>query len=245
MKLCVIGDPVAHSQSPALHTALLARAGIRGTYERVRVTPEELPRFMAAARRGAWDGFNVTMPLKECILPLLDELEETAAAMGAVNTVVIREGRAKGFTTDGPGFLRTLPALPQRALVLGNGGAARAVGHALRGAGVRVDTCCRHPQAGMWAWEQLPDIAARCELLVNATPLGMAGKGEFADFRFLERLAREATVYDLVYAPADTALLRQAAALGHPVIGGLALLQAQAELAFGHFTRGLLPAEEK
>ena len=87
MRLCVIGDPVGHSLSPLLHRRMLDRAGLTGSYETVTVTPDTLPEFLAAARAGAWDGCNVTMPLKQAILPLLDELDPAAAACGAVNSM--------------------------------------------------------------------------------------------------------------------------------------------------------------
>ena len=125
-RLCVIGDPVAHSRSPAIHTALLRQRGLEGVYTTVTVREGELEAFVAEARRGKWDGFNVTMPHKQAILPLLDAVEGDAAAMGAVNTVVVRQGRAVGYNTDGEGFVRSLPftASGKRVLVLGSGGAA-------------------------------------------------------------------------------------------------------------------------
>ena len=142
-KLCVIGDPVAHSLSPAIHTALLAQRGLEGRYQAVTVRPEELASFVERARQGAYDGFNVTMPHKQTILPLLDAVEGDAAAMGAVNTVVVRQGRAVGYNTDGAGFVRSLPfgAGGKRVLVLGSGGAAAAVCRALVQAGAEVTVC--------------------------------------------------------------------------------------------------------
>lgn len=240
-RLCVIGDPVAHSRSPAIHTALLRQRGLEGIYTTVTVREGELEAFVAEARQGAWDGFNVTMPHKQAILPLLDAVEGDAAAMRAVNTVVVRQGRAIGYNTDGEGFVRSLPftASGKRVLVLGSGGAASAVSRALRRSGAAVTICCRHPEktAG-WnmetrLWRALPLLAADCDLLVNATPLGMTGQEEFADFRFLENC--HGWVYDLVYQPRETALLAAARDRGLPVIGGLALLHAQAELAFELF----------
>ena len=121
-RLCVIGDPVAHSRSPAIHTALLRQRGLEGIYTTVTVREGELEAFVAEARRGKWDGFNVTMPHKQAILPLLDAVEGDVAAMGAVNTVVVRQGRAVGYNTDGEGFVRSLPftASGKRVLVLGS-----------------------------------------------------------------------------------------------------------------------------
>lgn len=130
MRLCVIGDPVGHSLSPLLHRRMLDRAGLTGSYETVTVTPDTLPEFLAAARAGAWDGCNVTMPLKQAILPLLDELDPAAAACGAVNTVCFRRGLAVGYNTDAPGIRAGLLAhgadpRAGQVLIIGNGGAAR------------------------------------------------------------------------------------------------------------------------
>ena len=236
LKLCVIGDPVAHSLSPMLHRDMLQKAGIDGTYEAVTVKPEELTDFVARAKAGAYDSFNVTMPHKESIIPLLDELALSARTMGAVNTVVIRQGRAIGYNTDGDGLVRSLPKLPKKAVVLGNGGAAKAVSRALGQNGVEVAVCARHPIQGELPWHKSKEAVRDCELLVNATCLGMTGKEQFTDFDFLYHLPENAVVYDLVYEPQDTELLRQAKELCHPIIGGFTLLKSQAELAFTIFT---------
>ena len=236
MKLCVIGDPVGHSLSPMLHREMLQKAGIAGQYEAVTVKAGKLADFVKKAKDGAYDGFNVTMPHKESIIPLLDELTPSAQAMGAVNTVVVRQGRAIGYNTDGDGLVRSLPQLPRKAVVLGNGGAAKAVSRALRQSGVEVVICARHPAQGELPWNKIDDAAKDCGLLVNATCLGMTGKEQFADFDFLRHLPENAAVYDLVYEPRKTELLRQAEMLCHPVIEGFALLKSQAELAFNIFT---------
>lgn len=235
VKLCVIGDPVAHSLSPSLHLEFLKNAGLKGSYEAVTVREGELSDFVRRAKAGAYDGFNVTMPHKQAIVPLLDEMAPSAAAFDAVNTVVVRDGRAIGHNTDGDGFVASLPSLPERPLLLGYGGAAKAVEDALLRRGVNVMVCARHPLSGQHPWEELTRLASACDLLINATPLGMTGKGQFRDFTFLEYLPPQCTVYDLVYEPQQTELLRRASALGHDTIGGLALLRAQAELAFRLF----------
>ena len=238
MKLCVIGSPVSHSLSPAIHAEFLRQAGIDGSYTAQEVTEDTLPAFVAAAKAGAWDGFNVTMPLKEHIVPLLDELGSEVTA--SVNTVVVRQGRAIGHNTDGAGFLQALPISPpgKRCLILGAGGAARAICDALLGAGAEVTVCSRKgvalPGADIMPWPELH--AAGFDLLVNATPLGMAGHGEFPDLSFLCQLPAHAAVFDLVYHPEETALLRHAKALGLNTVGGLALLYAQAKLSFEYFT---------
>lgn len=255
MRLCVIGDPVGHSLSPRIHRQFMEKCGVAGSYEAVTVTAETLEDFVAQGRRGAWDGCNVTMPLKERILPLLDAVEPWTASCGAVNTVCFRDGRAVGYNTDGPGVveslrLRGFAPVGQAALVLGAGGAAKAAALALAQAGCRVTVCARTPEkaAALAArcggvtvsWEDLPRAAAEHGLLLNATPLGMEGSPEFESLDFVQALPAKAVVYDLVYHPTDTALMRAAGSRELTAVGGLALLVQQAALAFAHFT-GIVP----
>ena len=255
MRLCVIGDPVGHSLSPRIHRQFMEKCGVAGSYEAMTVTAETLEDFVAQGRRGAWDGCNVTMPLKERILPLLDAVEPWTASCGAVNTVCFRNGRAVGYNTDGPGVVESLrlrgfaPA-GQAALVLGAGGPAKAAALALAQAGCRVTVCARTPEkaAALAArcggvtvsWEDLPRAAAEHGLLLNATPLGMEGSPEFESLDFVQALPAKAVVYDLVYHPTDTALMRAAEYRGLTAVGGLALLVQQAALSFAHFT-GIVP----
>lgn len=255
-QLFVIGDPVAHSLSPLLHQAMLDQTGAAYRYDVRTVRPEELPAFVRWAKDGGCAGFNVTMPHKEAILPLLDEVDATAASCGAVNTVCIREGRAIGHNTDGTGFLDSLAGQgfhPQRrtVLLLGAGGAAKAVGHALAAAGAgRIIVCARRSERAAALAAQLPgcgegivlaqdaiqQAAAACDLLVNATPLGMAGSPAFARLDFLQAMPPRAVVYDLVYHPRRTALLEAAARQGLRTVGGIDLLIRQAVRAFTFFT---------
>ena len=255
-QLFVIGDPVAHSLSPLLHQAMIDQTGAAYRYDVRTVRPEELPAFVRWAKDGGCAGFNVTMPHKEAILPLLDEVDTTAASCGAVNTVCIREGRAIGHNTDGTGFLDSLAGqgfYPQgrTVLLLGAGGAAKAVGHALAAAGAgRVIVCARRLERAAALAAQLPgcgegivlaqdairQAAAACDLLVNATPLGMAGSPAFARLDFLQAMPPHAVVYDLVYHPRRTALLEAAARQGLRTVGGIDLLIRQAVRAFTFFT---------
>ena len=255
-QLFVIGDPVAHSLSPLLHQAMLDQTGAAYRYDVRTVRPEELPAFVRWAKDSGCAGFNVTMPHKEAILPLLDEVDATAASCGAVNTVCIREGRAIGHNTDGTGFLDSLAGQgfhPQgrTVLVLGAGGAAKAVGHALAAAGAgRIIVCARRSERAAALAAQLPgcgegivlaqdaiqQAAAACDLLVNATPLGMAGSPAFAGLDFLQAMPPRAVVYDLVYHPRRTALLEAAARQGLRTVGGIDLLIRQAVRAFTFFT---------
>lgn len=255
MRLCVIGDPVGHSLSPCIHRRFMERCGAAGSYEAVTVTAETLEDLVVQGCRGAWDGCNVTMPLKERILPLLDAVEPWTASCGAVNTVCFRNGRAVGYNTDGPGVveslrLRDFAPAGQAALVLGAGGAAKAAALALAQAGCRVTVCARTPEkaaalaarcgGGAVLWEELPRAAAEHGLLLNATPLGMEGSPEFESLDFVQALPTKAVVYDLVYHPTDTALMRAAGHRGLTAVGGLALLVQQAALSFAHFT-GMVP----
>lgn len=255
-QLFVIGDPVAHSLSPLLHQAMLGQTGAAYRYDVRTVRPEELSAFVRWAKDGGCAGFNVTMPHKEAILPLLDEVDATAASCGAVNTVCIREGRAIGHNTDGTGFLDSLAGqgfYPQgrTVLLLGAGGAAKAVGHALAAAGAgRIIVCARRSERAAALAAQLPgcgegivlaqdaiqQAAAVCDLLVNATPLGMVGSPAFAGLDFLQAMPPHAVVYDLVYHPRRTALLEAAARQGLRTVGGIDLLIRQAVRAFTFFT---------
>lgn len=255
-QLFVIGDPVAHSLSPLLHQTMIDQTGTAYRYDVRTVRPEELPAFVRWAKDGGCAGFNVTMPHKEAILPLLDEVDTTAASCGAVNTVCIREGRALGHNTDGTGFLDSLAGqgfYPQgrTVLLLGAGGAAKAVGHALATAGAgRIIVCARRLERAAALAAQLPgcgegivlaqdaiqQAASACDLLVNATPLGMAGSPAFARLDFLQAMPPHAVVYDLVYHPRRTALLEAAARQGLRTVGGIDLLIRQAVRAFTFFT---------
>lgn len=255
-QLFVIGDPVAHSLSPLLHQAMIDQTGAAYRYDVRTVRPEELPVFVRWTKDGGCVGFNVTMPHKETILSLLDEVDATAASCGAVNTVCIRKGRAIGHNTDGTGFLDSLAGqgfYPQgrTVLLLGAGGAAKAVGHALAAAGAgRIIVCARRLERAAALAAQLPgcgegivlaqdaiqQAAAACDLLVNATPLGMAGSPAFARLDFLQAMPPHAVVYDLVYHPRRTALLEAAARQGLRTVGGIDLLIRQAVRAFTFFT---------
>ena len=229
-KLYLIGDPVDHSLSPLLHGAMIAQTGVHYTYEVRRVQPRDLADFVAEAKAGGCAGFNVTMPHKEAILPLLDELSPAAAACGAVNTVCIKNGRAIGYNTDGPGFVDSLRARGlepegKTVLLLGTGGAGDAICDALVGAGVKKifvtnrsvypaqDLAARYPDKAQFIYFGIFPVRhamAESDLFINATSLGMAGMKEFSDLGFLRDAPAGVTVYDLVYNPRQTMLLREA-----------------------------------
>ena len=255
-KLCVIGDPILHSKSPLIQNAMISALGLDYIYLCQRVTRGETERWLRCADFAGYAGFNATMPHKEALALLMDELDPISAACGAVNTVCIRNGKYYGYNTDGAGFLRALedlgvPPAGKRVLLLGAGGAAKAVAAALAGAGAhvtvsnrRLEKAERMTPAGFGTAE-LCRLAEESELLVNCTSLGMAGtENRFDDLRFVDALPPEAAVCDVIYAPAETALLKRAREGGHSAMNGMGMLLHQAILALEHFTGESLDAEK-
>lgn len=258
-RLCVIGDPVEHSKSPLIQNAMLRALGLDYIYEKERVAKEDTALFLRRAEGEGYVGFNATMPHKENLVPLMDELEPYASDVGAVNTACIKDGKYCGFNTDGPGFLAALEeegvsVRGKTVVLLGAGGAAKAVALALRrmGGAKAVFICNRHLEraAAICQWDEeggmapagfdidtLRRLAAKCDLLVNATCLGMEGAaGQFEDFSFVDALPKQAAVCDLIYAPSETELLRRARERGCLTINGLGMLIWQAIFALEHFT---------
>lgn len=257
MKLQVIGDPVLHSKSPVIHGAMLRSLGLDIPYTPHVVRRGELPAYLAWAREHGVTGFNATMPHKEDLLPLLDGVDPMARAVGAVNTVCLRDGGWVGFNTDGGGAAAALKnaGMDPAGLtitLLGAGGAARAVALALAEAGAervfvcnrtlaRAEELCAHDPLGRLSPAGFdPDIlrrrAEQSQLLVNCTNLGMEGcPHQFADFSFLDALPAGAGVFDLIYHPAETELLAQARRRGLNALNGLPMLVNQAVLALEHF----------
>jgi shikimate dehydrogenase len=255
----LIGWPVGHSVSPAMHNAAFERLGLDWRYELLPVPPGELDRAMGMLRAGAWRGANVTVPHKQAVLGLLDEVDATARTVGAVNTILVREGRLVGTNTDVEGAMLSLRGVGfdpagRRALVLGAGGAARAVVHGLAGAGCQVTIHNRaaaraldlahqmstagRPVAAAATLEEL-DLDA-FDLLVNATPAGMAPRAETSPWPEGLPLPGQWTVFDLVYNPAETRLLARARVAGARLLGGLPMLVYQGALAFELWT-GIKP----
>jgi shikimate dehydrogenase len=254
--VALIGDPVRHSPSPTMHRAAFAALGLDVDYEAIRVHREALPDvFPSLARR--FLGLNVTRPLKEAVLPLLDEVSPEASRAGSVNTVSFREDRAEGTSTDGAGFLAALRhagvPTPSRAMILGTGGAARAVGAALIEGGTSVTVSGRNADAGHRLVADLgpgparfvpptglAEAVAGAELLVNATPVG--GWPETADSPLPGDvpLPAEVAVFDLVYRPRPTALLARARTAGCLTIEGVEMLVEQGAASLRVWT-GLEP----
>ncbi len=252
-RLGIIGSPVAHSLSPAIQGAALAAAGLDATYERWETPVEALPDRVASLRQRDCLGANVTIPHKQAVLPLLDDIAPLAAAIGAVNTIVNTvvdgESRLTGHNTDGAGFVAALREAGfepngTRILLVGAGGAARGIAFALREAGAAVAISNRTPERAE-ALAAAADAAAvpfeapphPCDCVVNCTSAGMHGSGAEHVTPFDPTAAAPGTlIVDIVYAPAETPLLRAARAAGMPVLGGLPMLIHQGALAFELWT---------
>jgi 3-dehydroquinate dehydratase/shikimate dehydrogenase len=244
----VIGRPVAASLSPVMHNAGFAALGLNAVY--VPFETRDLDGLRAFGRDIGLRGASVTIPFKRDVLELVDEVAPTAASAGAVNTIAVRDGRWIGMNTDADGFIEPLrSAIPElaglRAVILGAGGAARGVGLALRREGASVAISARRADAARVVahaigGEQLawPPPPGSWDVLINATPVGSrAVAGSPFEGPLDGRL-----VYDLVYDPDPTPLMRAAAAAGRGVIGGLAMLVAQAERQFEIWTGQRPPA---
>jgi shikimate dehydrogenase len=246
----VLGWPVTHSLSPRLHGYWLEQHGIDGAYLPLAAKPKALSNVVSALVELGFRGFNVTIPHKESVRGLCHALDPDAERIGAVNTVVIEDGRLRGSNSDAFGFMANLrqgaPAWQADAgpaVVLGAGGAARAVIVALLDAGVpAIRLCNRTPGraealASMFrpTIETVPwgDDAALLDgaaLLVNCTSLGMNGQPPLE--LDMAKLPRNALVADLVYAPLETALLSAARQRGNPTVDGLGMLLHQARRGF-------------
>lgn len=251
--IALIGDPVSRSPSPSMHRAAFAATGLDLDYVAERVTRNDLRKGFDGLRE-RHIGLNVTRPLKEAIVDLLDEVRGDAARTGSVNTVVFAEGLAIGESTDGAGFLAALARAgkpsPRRAVILGAGGSARAVGAALLSSGTEVTIAARDPRRGPETAEAIGAAAIplepaaltagleQADLLVNATPLG-----EHSPLPQGVALHPKLTVFDLVYTPRATRLLMAARAMGCPAVEGVEMLVEQGARSFEIWT-GLRPPTE-
>jgi len=258
----VIGDPIAQSKSPAIHRFWIGRTGLDADYRAVRVTEANLADYLEDRRADPdWRGCNVTMPLKQAIVPLLDRIEPQALAIGAVNTVFREEDALIGANTDAPGFLEPIaPALRashlfRMARVIGTGGAARAIVAALAVNGFTIVLAGRdedkarrlledlggtgeHHTAPLAHFAQTTDFAfddreGCLDLVVNASPLGMRGQPPL-EFDWSHAPPR-AIAYDIVTDPVETPFLEAARAEGFATVTGLSMLIGQAAAAFEKF----------
>ncbi len=262
-RICgIIGDPVEHTMSPSMQNEAFRITGLDYVYVPFHVVKEKLAEAVRGLRSAGCAGFNVTIPHKVTVMNLLDEIDEAAACIGAVNTVVINGGRMKGYNTDGEGFLRSLGAegvgiSGRKIVVMGAGGAARAICHVLarqeavltilnRSAGnaaeladeINRKTGKPVASGGM----ENADVISGAEVLINTTSVGMGFRKAYSplESRFLHT---GLTVCDIVYNPPETELLRQAKAAGCRTVDGLGMLVWQGALSFELWTGKPAPVE--
>jgi shikimate dehydrogenase len=244
----VIGWPVAHSLSPKLHGYWIAKYKLDAAYVPIPVEPQHLGDALKELSAKGFAGCNLTLPHKEQAVSLVDAMDDTARAIGAVNTIVIENGKFKGSNTDAFGFIENLKrSTPlkkkNKAVVLGAGGASRAVCKALSDEGYeQIILVNRTPEKAKTlaaqiskriacdAWDRRSDALANADLLVNATSLGMQGKDPLT--MNLDHLPRDAIVTDIVYTPLMTPLLVEAKKRGNPIVDGLGMLLYQAVPGF-------------
>lgn len=252
-RVALIGKPLRRRHSQVMHDAAFAAAAIDARYELCELEPDDLPSFVAETRGSDWYGFQVTAPYKVDVMGLLDELEPDARAIGAVNSVVTDAGRLTGFNTDAPGFRAAAENLVggsldgAAAVILGAGGVAHAITYALLEAGAaRVVVANRDPAradrlAAHFADQRLhpraldavDDALPGADLVVNATTVGMLSPGTAVH---VERLGGSTAVFDCVYVPSETPLVREARARGLRASNGGGMLVAQAAIAFERWT---------
>ena len=272
MRLGLTGWPVSHSLSPRLHNAALRAVGLDGEYNLYPVDPSEpdgLLNLTQKIRSGELAGLNVTIPHKQNIIPMVDELTSTAKLIGAVNTIYLRNGRLIGDNTDAQGFLTdlykkapTVMSSPGTAMVFGAGGSARAVITALLNSSWCVKIAARDIQkaqnlalyfsnqpsgksveAGFLDQQFMTSLMSSVNLLVNTTPIGMVPNIDQSPWPADLPWPKSLMVYDLVYNPRKTKLVNDAISLGLGAVGGLGMLVEQAALAFELWTGVEAPRE--
>lgn len=266
-QLGLIGCPLSHSFSPQLHAAALKACGLHGFYLPFTIYPNDkqgLKDLLTRVRANEIHGLNVTIPHKQTVIEFLDRLTPTAQAIGAVNTIYMREDKLIGDNTDAPGFLsdfnrfvairKSEIANPKSALVLGAGGSARAVVYALLHDDWNVTVSSRRlEQAGQLASSfpnyqlQITDFAdlqpSTFDLIINTTPLGMTPNIDSSPLPEGTNLTQGTIIYDLVYNPRETKLVRDAKTQGCHATTGLGMLIEQAALSFQLWTGRVPPRE--
>ena len=237
----LIGTPLSHSFSQRWFTEKFHREGLSDH----RYDPFEIPSIdllpQLIADTPELRGLNVTIPYKQSVVPYLHRVDPLAAAVGAVNTIRIADGEITGHNTDVEGFRRTLLPLLKgpkpRALVLGSGGASRAVVYVLKELGIKFRVVSRSRERGDITWDLLePILVDVCKLIINTTPLGMHPEVGTLPPVPLKSIGSKHVVIDLVYNPAETLFLREAKARGATICNGMAMLEAQAQASWRVWT---------
>jgi shikimate dehydrogenase len=255
IRLGLIGYPLGHSLSPKLHTAALQACDLQGDYSLYPVEPgdiQSLESLLDQVRTGELTGLNVTIPHKQSVIQLLDELTPRASAIGAVNIIYLKQGKLIGENTDAPGFLTDLNSFlhedpvsieKKSALILGAGGSARAIVYALEQAGWTITIAARRiEQAQAFANSDVRVIhydslyiaptLSDIHLIVNTTPVGMYPNTDSSPWIIGLDFPKGSAVYDLVYNPNETLVVKQARAAGLRATTGAGMLIEQAALSF-------------
>ncbi|MFU8811337.1 MAG: shikimate dehydrogenase [Balneolaceae bacterium] len=262
--LLVVGHPIAHSLSPAMHSAAIAHHGLPLAYHALDLHPAQIASFLPLLNRDGLKGCNITIPHKQTMAEVVDELDDVAAELGVINTIVKDEttGKLVGYNTDVAGFLAPLRDLAdelagERAIVFGTGGAARAVVAGLRQLGAEhIVLVSRQPQTvilheksdlhvDIVDYSQWAAYADECALIVNTTPLGMAPNTDQSPVETREaHVLEDKIVYDLVYNPLETSLLRLAREHDAVPISGLEMLIHQGSRSFELWTGHSFPVNK-
>ncbi len=229
-KYGLIGKKLGHSFSRAFFTNYFERESIDAVYENVPVASEDS---LGSVLKQGYAGLNVTIPYKESVIPFLDDLDPTAHEVGAVNTLIQNDGRWIGHNTDIIGFRRSLKPflthMHERALILGTGGASKAVAFVLNEIGIDCIWISRNPQKGQFGYHEVnKHMLNACKLIINCTPLGMSPDSDsFPDIPY-HHIGEDHLAVDLVYNPAETIFMKNARTFGAIAINGESMLREQA-----------------
>lgn len=255
--LGLIGYPISYTLSPAMHNAAAHALGIDATYLRLPVHPDQVQTAVLGAKALGFRGINVTIPHKQAVLPLVDELDPSAEAIGAVNTLIFDEDGIKGTNTDWSGFIEDLDSMGigtygRNAIILGAGGSARAIVYALTQRLAKVHIYARRLEQAQALADAFPPAQAHslsdlphhtlltsqptAPLIINTTPLGQTPHTDKSPWPHDLPLPDNAFVYDLVYSPAETTLMKQAKTAGLDCSNGLGMLVRQGAHAFKLWT---------
>lgn len=261
-KFAVIGHPIGHTMSPFIHTRLFALSGIDAEYTKLDIASENLAQEYQKTLLKL-DGYNITIPHKQNIIPLIDEIDSKAKMYGSVNTVANRDGIAKGYTTDPDGFLKALDTsgivLSGRVVILGCGGVARTMAYevalknlpvlfAVRIEDVKIaESLCeeiKNTISGAKAdYCTIPQLEGDIDVLVNATPIGMFPRIDAQPVSD-EIINKSANVFDAVYNPLETVLIKKAKANGANAVGGMSMLVWQAVVSHEHWDGSTYAVED-
>lgn len=256
IRLDVVGDPIDHSKSPVIHETVLDGLGLDYEYRKVRIEKGQLPEYLDEVRKRHIDGFNLTMPHKQDILPYLDFIDEEALVYDAVNTVKVKDGKLLGYNTDGRGCVWSIEekgytCKDKNIVIFGAGGVVSTVALKMvleKASSITVlnrtlasaealaknvfERTGTKINIGELTIANMKAALTGCDILINGTPLGMEGiDSDFEDFSFLDELKGGALVYDLIYNPPMTNLLKESQKRGFEVVNGFGMLIYQGLLA--------------